>query len=109
MFGGGGGVRGVDPKERFAGDFDRLFITFVPLLPLSGMRDLLLERLIVVLLVDVIFSELFVKPFNNAMPPLPLRWMEGMLLAKIAMDSRVSSNIIGLLILFSEAKIPSIA
>ena len=102
-------MRGVDPNDRFAGDFDRSFIITVPLLPLSATIDLLFERLIVVLLSVVAFSELFVSPFSNFMPPLPLRWMVGRLLARAAMDNRISSSIISRLISFPKAGISSIA
>lgn len=93
-------MRGVDPKDRLAGDFDKLFSNSVPLLPQSGTRDRPFDILIVVLLVAVIFSELFVKPFSNAKPPLPLREMGFRLLAKNAIDSRISSNSINCLISF---------
>lgn len=102
-------MRGVDPKDKFAGAFDKLSITIVPLLPLSGTRDLLFERLIVALLAAVVLSELFVNPFSNFMPLLPLRWIDGRLLARIAIDNRISSNIISRLISFPKARISSIA
>ena len=97
-------MRGVDPKDKFAGAFDKLSSSFVPLLPLNGIRDLPFERLSVVLLVAFIFSELFVKPISNAMPPLPLREIGLRLLARNAIDSRISSNSISRLISFPDGQ-----
>ncbi len=97
-------MRGVDPNDRFTGDFDRLFSTIVPLLPLRSETEFMpLERLTVVLLAAVMFSELFVRPFSNAIPPLPLKEMDVRLLAKIAADSRISGSSISRLISFPEA------
>lgn len=87
----------MDPKDKFAGDFDKLFSNFVPLLPLSGINPLSFERFNVVLLVS---PESFVKPFSKAVPPLPLSEMGFRLLAKNAIDSRISSNSITRLISF---------
>lgn len=91
-------MRGVDPKDRFAGQFDKFLSTVVPLLPLSGTDDLLWERLTVVLLAAVIFSELFVRSFSNDMPPLPLSWAGVRLLVKTAMASSMNNSSISRLI-----------
>lgn len=72
----------------------------MPLAPLSDTNILLRERLAVVLLATVRFSELFVRSLNNAMPPVPLSWAGARLYAKAVVVNNMNINSITRLISF---------